>query len=108
MRLLAHDALSVALNVYDRVLAISDQIRRGETALAKVAFAELDSVVMRERPVLVGVIRSQVEAAQGLDFPQGVLSRPLVVSRQPAEQPDAANENHPDSSNETAPIGTGL
>ena len=93
MRLISHDSLVNALKVYDRVIAISDQIRRGETALAKVAFAELDSIVVRERPVLVGVISAQAKAAQALDLSQGSLNRPLVVSRQPAEQPHAANDH---------------
>lgn len=94
MRLLAHDALTAALNVYDRVLAISDQIRRGDTALAKTGFAELDSIVVRERPVIEGVIRSQVKAAEVLNLSQGPLNRLLCVSGKPAEQPDAPNDNH--------------
>lgn len=93
MRLIAHDALTVARRVYGEIIRAAALSRGGNEPNVRAILAELDSIVSAELPVLNGVLAAQTQAAESLNLTQWTPQGPIPLRRKAAEQPDAANDH---------------
>lgn len=100
-RLLSHEALIAARDVYRRIIQASSIERRQSQVICLPA--EVASFAAEQLPIVEGVIRAQEEAAQALDLAK----RPRLVcgafANVPAPHPDAANPQSPTSDHQPGP-----
>jgi hypothetical protein len=90
MKMLAHDALTQALRVYDIIERARLHIGTGHEAQLRAAVTEAAAIVVAEKAILRGVLAAQGQAAQALHLSQ----RPAVgVGVQPHEHLNAANDH---------------
>lgn len=100
VRLLAHEALLT----FDMAIVMADRINGLPEGPDKAqAWSDLRDSLMTYRPVLRGVISAQEQAAEALNLSQSRSVRVLASIGVPAEQPDAANSEHPTTPEQPTP-----
>lgn len=99
--MLSHEAMVAADAVYGVICDLDYAAANGRQADALAGLHLLAEVIAGNRPILRAVIRSQIQAADALNLPQGAQPRILAaigakgailsMGIEPAEHPDPAN-----------------
>ncbi|WP_420478263.1 hypothetical protein [Brevundimonas sp. FT23028] len=91
MKMLAHDALTHAVRVFELVKLAALNSRSGNDAQVRALLHRADALVAAELPVLRGVLAAQGQAAKELHLSQ----RPAVgLGVEPHEHPHPANDHN--------------
>ena len=92
MRMLAHDALTHALRVFELVERARTYVGPGDEAQLRARVMEAFAIVSAEKPVLKAVLAAQKQAAEACDLQQWTPGGPIPLRRKSTEHPAAAND----------------
>lgn len=104
MRMISHDALTVARRILGGVQTADALARAGHEAQSRALLTRLASEAAAELPVIDGVLAAQKQAAEVCDLTQWTPGGPVPLRRKATEHPHAANDHSLPSSEQ--PGGT--
>lgn len=93
MRLIAHDALTVSRRVFADLAKADALFRIGHDAQGRALVSELAAIAASELPVIDGVLKAQVQAAEGLDLTQWAPRGSIPLRLKAEKHPNACNDH---------------
>lgn len=104
MRMLAHDALTVARRILRDVIAADALTRSGHEAKGRAMLARLASEASAELPVIDGVLAAQTQAAEACHLTQLTPFGRLPLRERPEPHLHPANDQGPASEQPASPV----